>query len=204
MTRLTTAWEASPPTTTISHGSEAGVTRVNVNIDANMVVILAVLLCALLCALGLNSVVRCALRCCTGRHHHNRQEAGALRGADYAGVVSRGLKRSTIRQIPTTNYHIATGGVTAGNNNVIMSTDCIICLGEFMEGEKIKVLPKCKHGFHSKCIDTWLLSHSTCPTCRQSLSEWAGNGAIVVSMGSENHTVSSDSEAGGRDAAQRL
>lgn len=34
--------------------------------DANVVMILAVLLCALICALGLNSIVRCALRCSSG------------------------------------------------------------------------------------------------------------------------------------------
>ncbi|CAN1157843.1 RING-H2 finger protein ATL78 [Linum perenne] len=33
------------------------------NFDANMVIILAALLCALIRALGLNSIVRCALRC---------------------------------------------------------------------------------------------------------------------------------------------
>lgn len=36
------------------------------NFDANIVMILAVLLCALICALGLNSIVRCALRCSSG------------------------------------------------------------------------------------------------------------------------------------------
>lgn len=34
------------------------------------------------------------------------------------------------------------------------------------EGELIKVLPNCKHDFHSECIDKWLGSHSTCPICR--------------------------------------
>uniref|UniRef100_A0A803MJN0 RING-type E3 ubiquitin transferase n=1 Tax=Chenopodium quinoa TaxID=63459 RepID=A0A803MJN0_CHEQI len=76
--------------------------------------------------------------------------------------------------------------------------------GEFIEGENIKVLPKCKHGYHSKCIDTWLLSHSTCPTCRQSLSEWTGNDAIVVPMEIGNRTDSSNHEVRGvEDATQR-
>ncbi|XP_021758231.1 RING-H2 finger protein ATL73-like [Chenopodium quinoa] len=162
--------EATPPTATSPHSNEAHVTRANAGIDANMVVILGVLLFALLCTLGLNSLVRCATHCCTGHHHHHRQELGNT----YVGAISQGLKRSTIRQIPTTIYDIAT--------SVMMSTDCMICLGEFIQGENVKVLPKCKHGYHSKCIDTWLLSRSTCPTCRQSLSEWTGNDAIVVPM----------------------
>jgi len=31
------------------------------------------------------------------------------------------------------------------------------------------VLPQCGHGFHVSCIDTWLGSHSSCPSCRQIL-----------------------------------
>ncbi len=33
--------------------------------------------------------------------------------------------------------------------------ECIICLEEYQEGEKIKTLP-CKHLFHSACIQAWL------------------------------------------------
>lgn len=51
------------------------------------------------------------------------------------------------------------------------SSECPICLGEYLEGEKVRVLPKCGHSFHAKCIDTWLESHSSCPNCRRSLLE---------------------------------
>ncbi|KAI3904494.1 hypothetical protein MKW98_014674 [Papaver atlanticum] len=44
---------------------------------------------------------------------------------------------------------------------------CAICLSEFVNGEEIRVLSKCNHGFHVKCIEAWLLSfHTSCPTCR--------------------------------------
>ncbi|KAL2906737.1 E3 ubiquitin-protein ligase ATL76 [Bienertia sinuspersici] len=52
-----------------------------------------------------------------------------------------------------------------------LGTECVICLSEFKGSEKIRILPKCNHGFHVKCIDEWLSSHSSCPTCRQSLVE---------------------------------
>ncbi|XP_057539553.1 RING-H2 finger protein ATL74-like [Amaranthus tricolor] len=181
--------EPSPPTTITLQGSGPNDVSDHINIDANMVIILSVLLFALLCALGLNSFVRCALRYCSNWHRNHHREVGPIIGP-YTGTLNRGLKRSTIRQIPTTNYQMDSSGTTRVNN-IVMSTDCMVCLGEFIEGEKIKVLPKCNHGFHTKCIDTWLLSNSTCPTCRHSLSGWVGNGAVVVSMTMANQGVQS-------------
>ncbi|XAR50938.1 hypothetical protein NMG60_11005406 [Bertholletia excelsa] len=43
---------------------------------------------------------------------------------------------------------------------------CAVCLGEFVEGEELRVLPGCTHCFHVSCVDTWLRSHSSCPLCR--------------------------------------
>ncbi|GMH10690.1 hypothetical protein Nepgr_012531 [Nepenthes gracilis] len=47
--------------------------------------------------------------------------------------------------------------------------DCAVCLCEFYEKDKLKLLPLCSHAFHINCIDTWLLSNSTCPLCRGTL-----------------------------------
>ncbi|XP_074309837.1 RING-H2 finger protein ATL46-like [Silene latifolia] len=47
--------------------------------------------------------------------------------------------------------------------------DCAVCLCEFSEQDKLRLLPLCSHAFHIDCIDTWLLSNSTCPLCRGSL-----------------------------------
>ncbi|BAT81100.1 RING-H2 finger protein ATL66-like [Vigna umbellata] len=48
-------------------------------------------------------------------------------------------------------------------------TECCICLGAFVDGAKLKVLPGCEHSFHSECVDKWLANHSNCPLCRASL-----------------------------------
>ncbi|KAH7514751.1 hypothetical protein FEM48_Zijuj11G0123800 [Ziziphus jujuba var. spinosa] len=124
------------------------------NFDTNMVIILAALLCALICALGLNSIVRCALRC-SRRFATETPEQAAAR------LAATGLKKSHLRQIPVAVY--GSSGVN------IPAMECPICLGEFEDGDKVRVLPKCNHGFHVSCIDTWLLSHSSCPNCRHSL-----------------------------------
>lgn len=47
--------------------------------------------------------------------------------------------------------------------------DCAVCLCEFSENDKLRLLPTCSHAFHINCIDTWLLSNSTCPLCRNTL-----------------------------------
>ncbi|KAK1297688.1 RING-H2 finger protein ATL46 [Acorus calamus] len=44
--------------------------------------------------------------------------------------------------------------------------DCAVCLCEFSDEDKLRLLPLCGHAFHLDCIDTWLLSNSTCPLCR--------------------------------------
>uniref|UniRef100_A0A0C9S704 TSA: Wollemia nobilis Ref_Wollemi_Transcript_10090_1462 transcribed RNA sequence n=1 Tax=Wollemia nobilis TaxID=56998 RepID=A0A0C9S704_9CONI len=133
------------------------------NFDTNMVIILAALLCALICALGLNSIVRCALRC-SRRMVFESAEDGAVR------IANTGIKRRTLRSLPIFVYGGPGAPPLPG-----LCTDCPICLAEFIHGDKVRVLPKCNHGFHVKCVDTWLLSHSSCPTCRQCLLEISEN-----------------------------
>mmetsp|Transcript_58768 Transcript_58768/g.108471 ORF Transcript_58768/g.108471 Transcript_58768/m.108471 type:complete len:698 (+) Transcript_58768:76-2169(+) len=47
-------------------------------------------------------------------------------------------------------------------------SDCVVCLGEFQEGDSIRVL-RCRHVFHSQCVDEWLSRETHCPLCRESL-----------------------------------
>ncbi|KAM7275902.1 hypothetical protein ACFE04_017768 [Oxalis oulophora] len=152
MVRLLLDASVTSPTTNDSRNSYAN----QANFDTNMVIILAALLCALICALGLNSIVRCALRC-------SRRFAFDYT-PDHEAVVrhlaTTGLKKKELRQIPVAAY---------GPGLNIKATECLICLGEFYDGEIVRVLPKCNHGFHVRCVDTWLVSRSWCPTCRQSL-----------------------------------
>ncbi|KAH7365666.1 hypothetical protein KP509_18G040500 [Ceratopteris richardii] len=46
---------------------------------------------------------------------------------------------------------------------------CSVCLSDYQMGEKIQMLPACKHVFHMQCIDKWLANNVTCPICRTSI-----------------------------------
>ena len=44
---------------------------------------------------------------------------------------------------------------------------CAICMGDFAESERLKVLPCSElHAFHEECIQQWLSKQSSCPLCR--------------------------------------
>lgn len=66
------------------------------------------------------------------------------------------LPRSALRKLPTKKF-------VAGDPY----ETCCICLDDFEVGDKLRILP-CDHGYHSKCIDPWLLkTKRICPQCRK-------------------------------------
>ncbi|XP_058653550.1 E3 ubiquitin-protein ligase RNF128 [Onychostoma macrolepis] len=42
---------------------------------------------------------------------------------------------------------------------------CVVCTDSFKHHEQVTVLP-CRHLYHKKCIEPWLLEHPTCPMCK--------------------------------------
>jgi len=47
---------------------------------------------------------------------------------------------------------------------------CYVCLEDFEDGEGIRVL-QCKHGFHDKCITSWVIEKGKCPICKRDVFE---------------------------------
>ncbi|KAG8500000.1 hypothetical protein CXB51_006624 [Gossypium anomalum] len=109
---------------------------------------LAVLVFAMVLMIQLNWLTH-------GSSRENPERAAATQ------LATVGLKKRDLKRIPVAVYR--TGGTS------FTASDCPICLGEFLDGEELRVLPKCNHGFHVKCIDKWLMSNSSCPNCRHSL-----------------------------------
>ncbi|GMI99375.1 Arabidopsis Toxicos en Levadura 78 [Hibiscus trionum] len=130
----------------------------NNNFDANIIMVLAVLLCALICSLGLNSIIRCVLRCLSLVASQSEASASGRR------LANKGVKRKALKTFPTVKY-------SADLNLPGLDSECVICLSDFAIGEQVRLLPKCNHGFHVRCIDKWLSSHSSCPKCRHCLVE---------------------------------
>ncbi|KAE8662717.1 Actin 7 isoform 1 [Hibiscus syriacus] len=84
-----------------------------------------------------------------------QQELGGRKPVSEAGT-------SRMVAAPTVVY--SAGMKLAGAE--VGERECAICLSEFEEGDGIQVLAKCKHGFHVQCIQRWLASNFSCPTCR--------------------------------------
>ncbi|KAJ1258196.1 hypothetical protein BS78_10G056500 [Paspalum vaginatum] len=74
-----------------------------------------------------------------------------------------GLDQDVIDALPVFMYREV---VVAGAKEPF---DCAVCLCEFAGDDRLRLLPLCGHAFHIDCIDTWLLSNSTCPLCRCAL-----------------------------------
>ncbi|KAK7822722.1 RING-H2 finger protein ATL78 [Quercus suber] len=145
---------ASPP---VPGRLESSGSYTDNSFDTNVVMVLSVLLCALICSLGLNSIIRCALKC-------SRLVASDSSGDGSARTANTGVKKKALKTFPTVSY-------SAELNLPGLDAECVICLSDFTAGERVRLLPKCHHGFHVRCIDKWLSSHSSCPKCRHCLIE---------------------------------
>ncbi|KAL5973853.1 hypothetical protein ACLOJK_030511 [Asimina triloba] len=112
-------------------------------------------------------------RYCGGFHSLRRQSRSSSpnEGFDEVGgppppdeawhIATVGLDEAIIKSIAVCRYRQGDG--------LVDGTDCSVCLNEFQEDERLRLLPKCSHAFHLHCIDTWLKSHSNCPLCRASI-----------------------------------
>ncbi|UJR08558.1 hypothetical protein I4U23_012819 [Adineta vaga] len=69
-----------------------------------------------------------------------------------------GLTDTELERLPTIIY-------SKTSTNIDIDEKCAVCLNEYNTGEKLKHL-RCKHYFHSECIDPWLKTSTRCPVCR--------------------------------------
>ncbi|CAI9118883.1 OLC1v1020510C1 [Oldenlandia corymbosa var. corymbosa] len=110
--------------------------------------------------------------------------AAAGGGPNYI-PVNKGLEPAVIGSLPVFVYSSKTQPE---------GMECAVCLSEFEEEEKGRILPKCNHSFHTECIDMWFHSHSTCPICR----------AAVEPVPKQDNRVDSVIEPGNSDPGSGL
>lgn len=72
-----------------------------------------------------------------------------------------------MRNLPTLIYgapaETDAGDAAASEQPIPMLGDeCPVCLSEFAAGDELRVLP-CRHCFHVKCVDEWLLDKGRAP-----------------------------------------
>ncbi|KAJ4715391.1 RING-H2 finger protein [Melia azedarach] len=139
-----------PATAALSHTAES-------SMDSTVVIVLSFLVFAVIC-FGLNFLIGWALNSCS------RLENSESRANSSTPTVKRGIKKKALKTFPVVNY-------SAELKLPGLDTECVICLLEFTAGERVRLLPKCNHGFHVRCIDKWLRTHSSCPKCRNCLIE---------------------------------
>ncbi|KAL3684070.1 hypothetical protein R1sor_002092 [Riccia sorocarpa] len=126
------------------------------SLDPNVVIILVVLLLALISAAFLNSIMRCVMR-----------RSGTRQGPHTESQTVQGLDAKALNVIPVHSYRAAQFEKLTDGTPV----ECSICLNDFVENEQVRLLPRCNHVFHIHCIDTWLLSHVSCPVCRDGVMD---------------------------------
>ncbi|KAG6587856.1 E3 ubiquitin-protein ligase, partial [Cucurbita argyrosperma subsp. sororia] len=74
-------------------------------------------------------------------------------------MVSLPAPESVVDSFPLKNHEKKTNG---GDE----IEQCYICLADYEDGDKIRVLP-CHHEYHMSCVDKWLKEiHGVCPLCR--------------------------------------
>ncbi|KAK7278485.1 hypothetical protein RJT34_23515 [Clitoria ternatea] len=86
----------------------------------------------------------------------------------------RGLDEAVIRLIPVIQYKTQQQQGTSDDDDREFGErsfcECAVCLNEFQEDEKLRIIPNCSHVFHIDCIDVWLQGNANCPLCRTSIS----------------------------------
>ncbi|GAV73900.1 zf-RING_2 domain-containing protein [Cephalotus follicularis] len=91
-------------------------------------------------------------------------------------MVSLPAPESVVDSFPLKNHKKV--DTAAGRDNI---EQCYICLAEYEDGEKIRVLP-CNHEYHMSCVDKWLKEiHGVCPLCRGDVRKSATECSVINS-----------------------
>ena len=77
------------------------------------------------------------------------------------GTDNRGAEEATIDALPLTTVKNVEEDLPHENE-----CTCGICLEDFVVGDEIRKLPRCKHVLHKACGDQWFRRVANCPICK--------------------------------------
>ncbi|XP_010529688.1 PREDICTED: RING-H2 finger protein ATL79-like [Tarenaya hassleriana] len=121
---------------------------------ANTALTIIILFSFLVCSMCLGAAIRCFLR-----RGGSMARTLTQQGSDQEKPRGNTGASQVLEVAPTLKY-------SAGLKLAGAERECTICLSKFEEGEEVKVLTRCNHGFHVGCIQQWLSSRFSCPVCR--------------------------------------
>ncbi|KAL4318768.1 hypothetical protein GQ457_18G011410 [Hibiscus cannabinus] len=178
----------SPPQSLQSDSDDgSGLNEVSPNVLL-LIIILAIIF-------FVSGLIHLSVRFLLRRSNREAEDSDNVTGTALQGQLQQlfhlhdaGVDQSLIDTLPVFHYKSIVG--------VKDPFDCAVCLCEFEQEDKLRLLPNCSHAFHMECIDTWLLSHSTCPLCRATLlSHFSSPAPLVYVLESERITSSRDSNS---------
>jgi len=77
-------------------------------------------------------------------------------------IKKRGLSKQKLSSFPTIFWN------TTRNQD---ASNCVICLEDYNEGDKLVIMPCCLTKFHVVCAQKALEETRVCPFCRKELEE---------------------------------
>ncbi|KAL7096748.1 hypothetical protein ACP275_10G099100 [Erythranthe tilingii] len=101
--------------------------------------------------------------CISTRRRSTAAEAELPHHAASSADPPAGVDVKVLETIPILTFAAVKGGAD--------QDECVVCLGELMDEEKVRLLPNCRHAFHVPCIDLWFAAHASCPLCRSPIAE---------------------------------
>jgi hypothetical protein len=127
---------------------------------------------------------------------------------DGAGSGGGGLGQAAIDAMPEFAYGELSGAAAAasrkGKGKAARPFDCAVCLCEFADHDRLRLLPACGHAFHVACIDVWLRSSATCPLCRTKLTARHLSAAAADAQDVEEHKRREEDQAPDAAAASSV
>ncbi|KAJ7959862.1 RING-H2 finger protein [Quillaja saponaria] len=101
---------------------------------------------------------------CRSQSHLPLTSRNSVQSTQTLPAPSQGLDPDSIKKLQIILHQIP-----SDPNCGFVETECCICLDDFKDDEKLKILPGCGHCFHCDCVDRWLPNHCSCPLYRASL-----------------------------------